>query len=272
MAVLKQRLNRKNSSGTYDTIYLETIATVVKMSETDSTKLSDKISNMDTAIAGKQPAGSYAAANHNHNGVYQPAGSYAAANHSHNGANLSYDSTRSINDVINNNYSLIVNANNEINNLKTSVSNGKSAVASAITDKGVSTSATASFNTMANNIRSITSISSPKLIPGNILWSIGTDQYPAYTPPIFAQDPECIIVGHKILSNYNIITGQANTITSNYRYYFYNIITGSITVLFIPEYSYTGAIPNAVKNGDPYIIILSCPNSTGYDHKVIRLE
>lgn len=130
MAILKQRLNRKNSSGTYDTIYLETIATVVKMSESDSTKLSDKISSMDTAIAGKaaashnhsasnitsgtlavarggtgqtsvdttptsgskkmctsggiytalsgkQPAGSYAAANHNHNGVYQPAGSYA---------------------------------------------------------------------------------------------------------------------------------------------------------------------------------------------------
>lgn len=77
MAILKQRLNRKNSSGTYDTIYLETVATVVKMSESDSTKLSDKISSMDTAIAGKQPKGSYAAANHNHNGVYQPAGNYA---------------------------------------------------------------------------------------------------------------------------------------------------------------------------------------------------
>lgn len=77
MAILKQRLNRKNSSGTYDTIYLETVATVVKMSESDSTKLSDKISSMDTVIAGKQPKGSYAASNHNHNGVYQPAGSYA---------------------------------------------------------------------------------------------------------------------------------------------------------------------------------------------------
>lgn len=83
MAILKQRLNRKNSSGTYDTIYLETVATIVKMSETDSTLLSNKIANMGTAIAGKQPAGSYAAANHNHNGVYQPAGSYAAASHTH---------------------------------------------------------------------------------------------------------------------------------------------------------------------------------------------
>ena len=41
------------------------------------------------------------------------------------------------------------------NSLKTSVSNGKSAVASAITDKGISTSATATFDTMASNIRSI---------------------------------------------------------------------------------------------------------------------
>ena len=41
------------------------------------------------------------------------------------------------------------------NSLKTSVSNGKSAVASEITDKGVSTSATAEFSTMASNIRAI---------------------------------------------------------------------------------------------------------------------
>ena len=108
MAVLKQRLHRKNSSGSYDIVYLENIATNVKMSDSDSTLLSAKISSMDTAINGKQPAGNYAAADHNHNGVYQPAGSYAAANHSHNGANLSYDSTRSINDVINNNYSMII--------------------------------------------------------------------------------------------------------------------------------------------------------------------
>ena len=45
MAILKQRLNRKNSSGTYDTIYLETIATVVKMSETDNTTVATAINN-----------------------------------------------------------------------------------------------------------------------------------------------------------------------------------------------------------------------------------
>ncbi len=142
MAILKQRLKRKNSSGSYDTIYLETVATVIKMSDSDSTLLSAKISSMDTAIAGKQAAGSY-----------------AAANHSHNGANLSFDSTRSINDVINNNYSMIVSANNEINNLKTSVSSGKTQIASAITDKGVSTAASATFSQMASNIRSISTSS-----------------------------------------------------------------------------------------------------------------
>ena len=83
MAILKQRLHRKNSSGSYDTVYLENIATNIKMSDSDSTLLSTKISNMDTTINGKQPKGSYAAANHNHNGVYQPAGSYAAASHTH---------------------------------------------------------------------------------------------------------------------------------------------------------------------------------------------
>lgn len=133
MAILKQRLNRKNSSGTYDTIYLETIATVVKMSESDNTTVATAINNrlplsggtltgnltgkyitgtwlQTTSVTdkagdiatidsegwiykrtpaeirsdiGAQPAGSYAAANHNHNGVYQPKGSYAAASHTH---------------------------------------------------------------------------------------------------------------------------------------------------------------------------------------------
>lgn len=43
----------------------------------------------------------------------------------------------------------------EIENVKKSVSDGKSKVASAITDKGVATEATDTFDTMANNIKSI---------------------------------------------------------------------------------------------------------------------
>ena len=63
----------------------------------------------------------------------------------------------------------------DFNSLKTSVSNGKSAVASAITDKGVSTSATASFDTMAGNIRSI-NIDSPSPIS-----CINDDTYVIYS-------------------------------------------------------------------------------------------
>ena len=172
------------------------------------------------------------------------------------------------------NYSTV----SQYNELKISVSNGKSAVASAITDKGVSTSATASFDTMASNIRSIISMSSPKLIPSNILWSEGTTdaygnvEYAAYTPPIFVRVPEMIIMGHKILSGYTTITGSASTITANYRYYFYNIITGNLYNLTISEYSYTGTLPSAVKNGDPYLIIFTNSNTPMYTHKAVALK
>ena len=73
MAILKQRLHCKNSSGSYDTVYLENIATNIKMSETDTTKLSDKISSMDTTIAGK------AAASHNHSAANITSGTLAVA-------------------------------------------------------------------------------------------------------------------------------------------------------------------------------------------------
>ena len=45
--------------------------------------------------------------------------------------------------------------NGNMNNLFQSVSNGKSQIAGAITDKGVPTSASDSYSTMANNIRAI---------------------------------------------------------------------------------------------------------------------
>ena len=150
MAILKQRLNRKNSSGTYDTVYLENIATNIKISDTDSTLLSTKISNMDTAIAGKQPAGSYAAASHNHSAANITSGTLAVARGGTGQTSVDTTPTSGSNKMCTSG-----GIYTAINELKTSVSNGKSAVASAITDKGVSTSATASFNTMANNIRKI---------------------------------------------------------------------------------------------------------------------
>ena len=49
------------------------------------------------------------------------------------------------------------NLQNQVNSLNTSVSNGKSLVANAITGKGVATSSSDTFATMANNISSISS-------------------------------------------------------------------------------------------------------------------
>ncbi len=59
MATLKQRLHRKNVSGTYDVVHMETSADMVLMTD-GKTKLSSKISAMDTTIAGK------AASSHTH--------------------------------------------------------------------------------------------------------------------------------------------------------------------------------------------------------------
>ena len=81
--------------------------------------------------------------------------------------------------------SIQCNAATEINSLKTSVSNGKSAIASAITGKGVSTASNATFQTMANNINSIQSRNSFDLkidsefgtSPYALAYSFGPDSY-----------------------------------------------------------------------------------------------
>lgn len=57
MAILKQRLNRKNDNGSYDTIYFEGLANNIRMSESDNTSLSDKINSMDNIISTKRPCG-----------------------------------------------------------------------------------------------------------------------------------------------------------------------------------------------------------------------
>ena len=86
------------------------------------------------------PASYFATANHTHT-------QYAATSHTH-----TISQVTSLQSEID---SLKSSVSNEIDSLKSSVSNGKSAVASAITDKGVSTSATASFDIMAANIGKI---------------------------------------------------------------------------------------------------------------------
>lgn len=49
MAVLKQRMNRKNAAGEYDTVHMETSADIVLMPD-GTTKLSDKITTIEREI------------------------------------------------------------------------------------------------------------------------------------------------------------------------------------------------------------------------------
>ena len=48
MAVLKQRLHRRNAEGSYDVIRLETTADAVIMSETDNTTVTEKLKTFAT--------------------------------------------------------------------------------------------------------------------------------------------------------------------------------------------------------------------------------
>lgn len=68
------------------------------------------------------------------------------------------DAFNGIQDKVSSHETEIQNLNSQYTNLFTSVSDGKQLVASAITDKGVSTAPDATFSTMATNIRKISSI------------------------------------------------------------------------------------------------------------------
>ena len=93
-----------------------------------------------------------------------------------------------------------------VDSLKTSVSNGKSAVASAITDKGVSTSATATFNTMAANIRAISSLKSEtRVIEHKIQWPNQSNPY--RIDVTFGYSPVCVLVNYP---NYDQHMGCVN--------------------------------------------------------------
>lgn len=93
----------------------------------------------------------------------------------------------------------ISNIDNEITQLKTSVSNGKTSIASAITGKGVSTSNTATFDTMANNIQKIET---------GVKWYITmTDSQSAwinfYLPASLAESTHTYLVG---VRNHNSVS------------------------------------------------------------------
>ena len=69
--------------------------------------------------------------------------------------NIKYDDTKNVKQAIDEVKSEIDATNSNLESCFQSVSNGKALVASAITDQGIKTDATATFEVMANNIRSI---------------------------------------------------------------------------------------------------------------------
>ena len=121
MATLKQRLHRKNASGVYDTIHFETSADLI----TGTLPISHGGTGATSAANARTALG-----------ITPTNIGAAASSHTHT-------------------TSQVTGLDTELSSLKSSVSNGKSLIASAITDKGVSTASDATFQTMTNNIESI---------------------------------------------------------------------------------------------------------------------
>ena len=90
----------------------------------------------------------------------------------------------------------------DISDLKTSVSNGKSLIASAITDKGVSTASSATFQTMASNIGKIETISGSLInLPNGYLYSTST-YVPGFILSWFDESHGNSTLNYPINSNY----------------------------------------------------------------------
>ena len=159
MATLKQRLHRKNSSGTYDVIHLETDADCI----TGTLAVSHGGTGATTAANARTSLG------------ITPANIGAAASsHNHSAANIT-SGTLSVSrggtgrSTLTSGYFLRGNGTSAvtmssidqvktalgIDELKTSVSEGKALIAAAVTDKGVQTAADDTFQQMATNISNI---------------------------------------------------------------------------------------------------------------------
>ena len=92
--------------------------------------------------------------------------------------NYTDSKTKAIVDDVNANFKDVENSistlNGTVNDLFQSVSNGKGVIAEAITDKGVPTSATDSYSTMATNIRSIKTAGDIEIDPNFVNTADGT--------------------------------------------------------------------------------------------------
>ena len=132
MATLKQRLHRKNAAGSYDVIYLETSATIVKRAD-GVTSVEDSVS----AIEAWDPLRYEVKEDGSITSPFVPQLDAKTLE----GHPASYFATAS-----------------GMQECFQSVSEGKALVAAAVTDKGVSTAADATFATMAGNIANIVTI------------------------------------------------------------------------------------------------------------------
>ena len=110
--------------------------------------------------------------------------------------------------------------NTELENVKKSASDGKSAIATAITNKGISTPSNASFNTMVNNISSIVTINdvpnqgAQTITPGTSNKTIPAGTYLTGVQTI-AGDADLISANIKSGANIFGVAGNSNVVDTS---------------------------------------------------------
>ena len=177
-------------------------------------------------------------------------------------------------------YDIQCNAINEINSLKSSVSNGKSAIASAITGKGVSTAADATFQTMANNINQIY-VPDSRLVLTNDTLTMGAASSYDFSWSLVSCTGADGVIGYQGPNKQYFYEGRADTAISgigtwccglgggNGLTYAHTIIDIYATIVYSPPFSgimnfslkvsknyVSASIISAYVNGDSYYVIL----------------
>ena len=134
------------------------------------------------------------------------------------------------------------NASTEINNLKTSVSNGKTLIANAITGKGVATSSSDTFATMASKISQIKSVTT------TAAYDTGTVEYSGKESTSFPSSDDWHTFSYYADGKYS----GTNATKKDRRFN-----TGAYTVLYI--YTYYDSTQSYYRNNSTmYTYTVSC--------------